>query len=207
MFKRYILGLPVSGLATGAIFGLMMALIATEWTPQDKPEARKFEVNPVVEDVKLIDRRTPELTLQSVETPPPPSPIETQTPIQPSEPIVTSTGSTDGLKKPRPEILIPEFVQADTSGGPIHRVEPAMPLRADRSGHCMMEFDVTPQGTTMNVRVLSCSQSHFEAPSVKAVQKWKYRPAVSDGSYVTRTGVRTKLTFELTDERGRIIPE
>lgn len=207
MLKRYLLGLPVSGLATGAVFGLMMALIATEWTPQDKGEVRKFDINPVVEDVKLVDRRKLDISIKSVETPPPPSPIETQSPIKPSEPIATTTGSAEGLRKPRPEILIPEFVEADTSGGPIHRVEPAMPPRADRSGHCMMEFDVTPQGTTMNVRALSCSQSYFEAPSVKAVQKWKYRPAVSDGAYVTRTGVRTRLTFALTDERGRIIPE
>lgn len=54
MLKRYILGLPVSGLATGAVFGLMMGLIATEWTPQEKAQVRKFEVNPVVEDVNLL---------------------------------------------------------------------------------------------------------------------------------------------------------
>lgn len=207
MLKRYILGLPVSGLATGAVFGLMMALIATEWKPQDKAEVRKFEINPMEEDLDPPAKTKFDASLKTIDTPPPPPPIETQASIQPREPISTITGKADGLIKPSPDILIPKVVAADTSGGPIHRVEPAMPPRAVRSGHCMMEFDVTPQGTTMNVRALSCSQSFFEAPSVKAVQKWKYRPAVSDGAYVTRTGVRTRLTFALTDERGRIIPE
>jgi protein TonB len=39
------------------------------------------------------------------------------------------------------------------------------------------------------------------------VTKWKYNPKIVDGRSVARMGVESKITFRLTDERGKIIPE
>ena len=90
---------------------------------------------------------------------------------------------------------------------PIFRQPPVMPARAERSGHCDVIFDVNADGATYNVQVLTCSQNLFARASVKAAHKWKYRPQIIDGQAQDRRGVRTTITFSLTDERGNLIPE
>ena len=82
-----------------------------------------------------------------------------------------------------------------------------MPPRAEKSGHCKVRFDVSPEGAPFNVQATYCTQSLFERASIKSVQKWKYNPKIVDGRAVARSGVESKITFKLTDERGRMIPE
>lgn len=82
-----------------------------------------------------------------------------------------------------------------------------MPLRADRSGHCRVLFDLSSDGGPYNVQASICSQRLFEGSAVRAVQKWVYRPKIQDGLPVTRTGLETLIRFRLTDENGVLIPE
>ena len=70
-----------------------------------------------------------------------------------------------------------------------------------------MRFDVSPEGAPFNITATYCSQRVFERPSVKAVTKWKYNPKVVDGRSVSRSGVETKISYRISDERGKIIPE
>jgi len=87
------------------------------------------------------------------------------------------------------------------------RIPPIMPPRAEKSGHCKVRFDVSPEGQPFNVVTTFCTQSVFKRPSTKSVQKWKYNPKIVDGRATARKGVETKITFRLADERGNIIPE
>ena len=82
-----------------------------------------------------------------------------------------------------------------------------MPPRAERSGHCKVRFDVSPEGQPFNIVSTYCTQSLFERASIKSVQKWKYKPKTVEGRSVARSGVESKITFRLTDERGKLIPE
>lgn len=88
---------------------------------------------------------------------------------------------------------------------PIEKVAPMYPRRAQSrglAGHCDLEFTVTPQGTTGDVRVIECTSSLFEQASVQAVRKFKYRPRLVNGTAIAVPGVRHRIQFEM-DERSR----
>ena len=55
---RWILGFPVAALVTVGLFVLMMTLIAEEFKPQEKLATASFDINPTVEDIKVIKRDT-----------------------------------------------------------------------------------------------------------------------------------------------------
>ena len=55
-FIRWVLFIPVAAFVTISLFVLMMTLIAEEFKPQDKLENASFEINPKVEDIKVIQR-------------------------------------------------------------------------------------------------------------------------------------------------------
>jgi protein TonB len=82
-----------------------------------------------------------------------------------------------------------------------------MPARAERSGFCRVILDVGADGTPFNVRATDCSESIFSRPTVRAVERWRYRPKVENGIEVTRQNVRNIVRFNLLDERGHLIPE
>jgi len=96
---------------------------------------------------------------------------------------------------------------SDRDAQPLVRIPPIMPPRAEKSGHCRVRFDVSPEGAPFNVITTYCTSKVFDRASTKSVQKWKYNPKIVDGRPVSRTGVESKITFRLTDERGKIIPE
>ncbi|PHQ59004.1 MAG: hypothetical protein COC03_07200 [Robiginitomaculum sp.] len=73
--------------------------------------------------------------------------------------------------------------------------------------YCKVRFNVTAQGQPYAVMATYCTQSVFKHPTIKAVQKWTYKPKIQSGLTVARQGVETRITFNLTDEHGRLIPE
>jgi len=62
-----------------------------------------------------------------------------------------------------------------------------------------VEFDVTPDGATTNVKVIDTTNSCLNRASVRTVEKWTYHPKIEGGVAVERKGVQTALTFELSD--------
>lgn len=201
--------LPSTALGLGVTIGtgvLMASLIATEFQPQDKVAALVYDINPVAEDIaEPLDRKPPEL-MQKVETPPPPPDIEKVKAELPTTKLV----ETELIPNFVPPVLEREkfvFTVADGDAQPIFRPAPIMPSRANRSGHCTVLFDVSADGMPYNIQTSSCSQKLFERATVKSVQRWKFKPKSSDGINVAMTGLRNKVSYRLTDERGNIIPE
>lgn len=85
---------------------------------------------------------------------------------------------------------------------PIVRVEPIYPRRAQTrgiEGYCDMEFTVLRTGEVTDAVAVECSSSVFESASVKAVQKWKYKPRVVNGEPIDSPGVQTRLTYKFED--------
>ena len=85
---------------------------------------------------------------------------------------------------------------------PIVRVAPEYPpkaLKKDLTGHVVIEFTVTPEGTVRSPRVVSSSDKVFERNAIRAVRKFKYKPRVLDGVPIEVSGVRTKITFGLEE--------
>ncbi|MBT3592889.1 MAG: energy transducer TonB [Hellea sp.] len=204
---RWILGFPVAALVTVGLFVLMMTLIAEEFKPQEKLATASFDINPTVEDIKVIKRDTKVKQVKKVVTPPPPPTIERQQAAKPQERIASLEGAIPDFEAPKIDRKNFKIAVSDRDAQPLVRIPPIMPPRAEKSGHCRVKFDVSPEGAPFNVNTTFCTQSLFERATIKSVQRWKYNPKIVDGRAVARNGVENKVTYRLTDERGRIIPE
>lgn len=204
---RWIVGIPVAAFVTVGLFVLMMTLIAEEFKPQEKVANASFEINPTVEDIKVIKRETKVQQVKKVVTPPPPPTIERQQAAKPQERIASLEGAIPEFEAPKIDKQNFKIAVSDRDAQPLVRIPPIMPPRAEKSGHCRVRFDVSPEGAPFNVAATYCTQKLFERATIKSVQKWKYNPKIVDGRSVSRKGVENKVTYRLTDERGKIIPE
>jgi protein TonB len=204
---RWLFGIPLAALVTIGLFVLMTVLISAEFEPQDKIETASFDINPKVEDIKVIERETKVDKVQKVVPPPPPPMIERAQADKPTEAIASLEGAIPEFETPKIDRSSFKIAVSDRDAQPLVRIPPIMPTRAEKSGHCNVRFDVSPEGQPFNVDATYCTQSLFKRASIKSVQKWKYNPKIVDGRSVARSGVESKITFRLTDERGKIIPE
>lgn len=85
---------------------------------------------------------------------------------------------------------------------PIVKPNPKYPSRAlsrGIQGYCTVEYTVTVTGETRDVKVVDCPQSVFASSSVRAAEKFKYKPKVIDGEPIEVPGVRNRFTFELAE--------
>lgn len=87
--------------------------------------------------------------------------------------------------------------RTDRDAEPCYRMPPPVP-EVDYSGNCVVTFDVTPEGSTANAKA-SCTDAAFRMTSLIAVDAWKYHPKIDRGVPVTRSGVETRLRYEITD--------
>ncbi len=97
--------------------------------------------------------------------------------------------------------------KVDGDAKPCLRVPPRMPVWAKKSGHCKMVFDVTAEGRVTNVKTKSCTYKVLKSASIRSVNWWYYNPKVDRGVAVERLGMEAKVSFRLTNARGKIIPE
>ena len=110
-----------------------------------------------------------------------------------------------------PEIDRTDFkiTVSDRDAQPLVRIPPSFPPRfsqGNNSGFCTVRFDVSPEGQPFNVQTVVCTSNQLKSATVKSVQKWKYNPKIVDGRAVARSGVESKIRFDLQDERGRKLP-
>ncbi len=204
---RLFVGVPVALGITLGLGQLMIGLIHTDgFVLAAKKTDIGFAINPKIEDIKITKRRKPE-KLRKIETPPAAPVIERTPAAKPQDGYVIKsdyippTEVLPDIRKFNPDVVV------DVEVTPLFRVPPAMPIQAQRSGHCVVAFDVGANGSPFNIQIKSCSQTMFARPTIRSVAKWKYRPKVTDGQTVIRRGLQTIVTFNLTDERGRMIPE
>jgi len=204
---RWGLSIPMAAIITLGLAVTMTALIAVEFVPQEKNQPLQASINPVVEDIKPDTRIEAPKLMKDIEMPPPPPTTgSTEATSVIVEPVTVENVELDfDFKKSK--ILQNVTLNIDSDYQPILRVPPAMPRRADRSGHCNVRFDVSPQGHPFNIEAIYCSQTLFSRNTVKSVAKWKFRPKMQNGQPVTVKGVENTVLFQLTDERGNIIPE
>ena len=194
-----------AGGVTLALFALMTALISEEFTPQDTVSVADLAINPTVEDIPVHLRTRETVARKQVETPPPPPRIDIATTERPAEPLIALTGAKPAFPGPVIEFASVDFVETDRDAQPITRIPPQMPPRAQRSGRCKVRFNVSPDGQPYDVTAHDCTERLFERPTIRSVQRWRYRPKIRDGRAVARQGVETTVTFRLTDEAGRVI--
>ena len=204
---RSLLAVFIAAVVTTSLFMLMNVLIKGQFKLDKKMEKISFDINPKIEDVKIMRNDVHVAKVKRVQTPPPPPMIERQQASQPSVPIATLEGAIPAFETPKLDRQSFKIAVSDRDAQPLVRIPPIMPPRAEKSGHCKVRFDVSPQGQPFNVTAPYCTSSVFKRASIKSVEKWKYNPKIVDGQAVARRGVESQITFQLTDERGRLIPE
>lgn len=205
--KRYI---PSAALAFGVTCGLgvfMAGMIKAEFTPQEVKESAGFEINLDAEDPPLPPERKPPTLKDKIETPPPPPVISREKAARPTERIASLDGAIPKFDPPTIDPGNFVVIVSDRQAQPLVRIPGIMPPRAEKSGHCKVRFDVSPEGSPFNIVATYCTQGLFERATIKSVQKWKFNPKIVNGRAVTMTGVENKVSYHLLDERGHLIPE
>lgn len=115
----------------------------------------------------------------TIPIPPPP------TPTPPTNPTGPGTVMNDG-----PLVAIvrvaPEY--------------PQQPLRRNLEGYVIVEFDVLPDGSVANVRVVESTSSLFERAAINAARRFRYKARVVDGIAQVSKGIRSKISFRLDNK-------
>jgi len=205
------LGSSVGGGAIAIAMTLgMAALIRTEFEAQEKYEVEIGDINPISDDIQPPDRvEIVPKKLKRIEVPPPPPSIDTVKATTPSEPIADLGDMIPDMDTTIFEggLMIPAINVIDQEVSCTICVAPQMPVRATKSGHCKLSLSVSNDGSPYNVKIKYCSENLFARNSIKAAQRFKYQPKIQGGQAVEMHGAITTITYELTDERGRLIPE
>ena len=116
--------------------------------------------------------------------------------IQLSIPIISRS-------PPKPVSNPPQPVKSCNSINAIlqKRPAPVYPRRAiqrDIEGVVKLKFDVTTSGNTINVIVISSSNSILSTAAINAAKKLKFKPAEDcDGNFVIDRGITTNYRFSL----------
>jgi len=81
---------------------------------------------------------------------------------------------------------------------PFVRVLPEYPPNGRGDGWVLLQFDVSAAGAVVDAQVVDASpRGMFEKSALRAIERWRYRPAVVDGQAVEWRGLRVKLSFVL----------
>ena len=195
---RATLGTAAAAGVTIAPFILMYSLI--EFARPQLNEAKTAKIQDITMPKMEIETHVATAKPKQPEQPDKPPP-EAQKPQQQSFDV---KNSVDVGYQPKANIKVGTGGLAVSDGEylPLVKVAPIYPARANArgiEGYCIVEYTVTKSGSTKNVRATDCQPSgYFEDASVKAAEKFKYKPRVVDGEPIAVAGVRNKFVFKLS---------
>ncbi len=192
-------------LAALSLFWFMNVLVRNDGIFEKPDRSHAYlnfvRIDPADDDVQTKDRRIPE--------PPPPPEEAPETPDFSAEMDTVNAN----LNMNMPTIGIPVgdgkgpylgtltagqgLAGFDTDVIPVVRVAPAYPRRAKQAriqGWVTMEVLIRPDGTVSNAKVMESDPPRlFDDAAITAMQRWKFRPKMVDGSPVAQ---RAKQTIE-----------
>ncbi len=195
---RWLSALPLALLITLSLLYLMHQLVFSDAMPPD--DALPLTIDDVVYLPKEIITEYEEKPVK------PPAPIEQPQPLPFEAPEIDKmvTAAGPGFGKP---IMAGgdggTKVTLSTGGALVKRVmvPPVYPQRLlarGVEGYVDLQFDVTEYGATKNIIVLrSEPESAFDSAAIKAVERWRYRPAMADGMPVASNNVRERIRFTI----------
>jgi len=194
--QRYLLAILSSLLVVIALFWLMQSLISNADKTLDTSANISFldfiRVKPIK---KATEYKKP--------TPPKAIPKTPDLPDLAKSELALDDLSTVRLNiKPSLNIDSAKFVMSASEGDytPLVRIAPIYPQNARRrgiEGNCIVQFDVSAQGTTKNIEILDCDSTYFHRSSINATSRFRYRPRIIDGKPVEVRGVKTRFSYRL----------
>ena len=198
MIGRYATAVGVGAGVTFGLLFIMQLLIATGQNALTESENFRLgdfvrvERNEVIETKKEKPEKPPE----PEEMPEMPAPdlannFDNSMAVSVSAPQISTSMNVGGVG----------FGISDGEYLPIVKVAPVYPARALQrglEGYVIVEFTVTPAGTTRDALVVESTSTLFERAALQAALKFKYKPRVIDGEAVEVPGVQNKISFEIT---------
>ncbi len=178
------------------LFYIMQSLVDRDFEQQDTKSRKIADI--VVPD-KVIETNVKEVKPEKVEDPEEPPPdLE---PIQFDTNIDMNTGNIAPTTNMTMNLSSSGMSSGDGEYLPIVKVAPIYPRRAQTrgiSGYCIVEYVVTTTGAIRDPQAVDCQpKGIFERASLKASEKFKYKPRIVDGEPIEVAGVQNKFTFEL----------
>jgi len=186
-----------------SLFWIMQFLIQSGVLELDKSKSLKLPDFVRIKQPENINRREPppEKPPQPDEPPPEPPPPSMDDVTPEAQSMAVSAGAVNT----NINLNASGFGLAPSDGEylPIVKVQPVYPRRAQSrglEGYVIVEFTVTKQGTTRDVRVVEAKPSSiFDRSAIQAARKFKYKPRVVDGEAIEVPGVQNKITFKMAE--------
>ena len=193
---RIATGLPGAAIITSLIFLLLASVISRHQDVRlDEDRSVQINVTPQIEDRSM--QRPEDIVRPVLDQPPPPPPMLYDHSFQPS--MAVQMGEMPDLGGGDLDMVTGST--PNWGAQPLVRVPPQYPGRCQRTASSVesvvVEFDVTPEGTVINPRVLDSSNACFNPAAMRAVEQWRYQPSVVDEVAQPRFGVRTAIDFSL----------
>ncbi|MEL7492298.1 MAG: TonB family protein [Pseudomonadota bacterium] len=194
---RFLIGIPGAIAVTVVLFLFMSAMISQQLRLEDEKEGVNINITAQLQDTD-ISQANKEFKRPTLDTPPPPPPAT----VDPS-----NRPSLDGVQAAIPTIdanvNIGTGFNPDRDAQPLVRIPPQFPdrcqSRASSRETVFLEYDVTPEGTTTNIRVVDSTNSCFNRAASRSVERWKFQPKIVDNKAEWRRGVQTSIAFELAE--------
>lgn len=191
---RLIFGIPGAALITAALFLSMAYMIRQTAKLDEEKEAVSIEITAQMQDTEISANK--QFKRPTLDTPPPPPPAVNDPSNRPA-----LGGVAAAIPKLNANLNIGTGFNPDRDAQPLVRIPPQYPDRCQtRAGEretVVVEFDVTPDGTTTNIRVIDSTNSCFNREAQRSVERWKYQPKIVDNEPQWRRGVQQQITFEL----------
>ena len=178
------------------LFAIMNSLIDTEF---EQPDVKSRKVADIVQPDEVIETNVKQEKPEKVEDP--------ETPPPEIEPMEFDMDVDVDVVNTAPQASVDVNISStgmSASDGeylPIVKVAPIYPRRAQQrgiTGYCIVEYTVTTSGAIRDPQPVDCQPAGvFERASVKAAEKFKYKPRVVDGEAIEVAGVQNKFTYEL----------
>ena len=214
-FEKLLLPLAFAAavLVTTALFTLMQTMISgtpEEFTIKQDVETIDFvrlaKPEQVERKKRVLPQRpkssnAPEMTLPEVDTTIPSMQTpdiyfpQIELPVRlGGTPIALpqSSGRPSGFPQPAqeaPRRAIRSFARS-SEVIPLVRIQPRYPAHAARkrlSGTVIVEFEINPDGTVANPRVVQAKPPNvFDDAAIKAILRWKFKPKIMDGKPVSQ---------------------
>lgn len=200
--KGVLLLLPAAGLAIVVVFGLLFLMQALINADQGEPnDSQVFAIPDIWQEEPEVTEFKKEIDITEID--------EVDTPPELPQVDIALDADIDfgGLSGGDLDLDIEVQNGAFSDGDVIAlvRQQPEYPQRAAErgiEGHCDVHFTITALGTTRDAFIPegeeSCSNSLFERPSIRAIERFKFKPKIVDGEAVEIQHAN-RFIFELAD--------
>lgn len=205
---RTILSVVLAVIITAGLLFFMSLLIKDPQTKEEEPP-------PTVElsDITIPEEK-PKPTPEVVKPPQPPAiepapnsdgePIDSSDIDTPTEEwVAIETPDVIGLPGDLGDVPAVDFSQ-ESEAMPMYRTQPNYPIVAQQrglEGWVLLTYDVDTSGTLSNISVVDSEPRRiFDKEAVRALRKWKFKPAMTNGQPIASVGQTVKIEFNMDQE-------